>query len=162
VSDLGSIVNGDTVRLERDFPFTADKLWAYLTAPDGLRAWIAEGDIGPERAELRFLDDGSEIAGGVTAWDPPHVVEFEWNGGPTQATGSRVRFELIAAAAGTRLVLTHSRANRAAVLDFAAGWHVHLDTLGFLAERVVPAVNRSTWTDLRERYLNLDAAVRSS
>lgn len=152
---FGSITHGDTVQLVRDFPLTADELWAYLTTPDGLSRWIAEGHIGPERAELRFLDNGGEIAGVVTTWNPPHIVAFEWGGGPTQPAGSRVRFELFAEGTRTRLVLTHSRATAAAAPDFAAGWHLHLDTLAWLADGAEPPLDRSTWSDLHEHYLRL-------
>jgi uncharacterized protein YndB with AHSA1/START domain len=156
VNVFGSITNGDTVRLERDFAPTPDELWAYLTTPEGLSRWIAEGHIGPEHAELRFLDNGSEITGVVTTWSPPNVVEFEWGGGPTQPAGSRVRFELFAEGTRTRLVLTHSRSTIAAAPDIAAGWHLHLDTLGFLADGLEPPLDRSAWSELHEHYQRLD------
>jgi hypothetical protein len=76
MSDYGTISDDGTVRLERAFPIPVDQLWAHLTAPDGLHRWIAEGQIGPSRARLRFHDNGSLIDGAVTAWDPPALVEW--------------------------------------------------------------------------------------
>lgn len=86
------------------------------------------------------------------AWDPPHLVEFAWHGGPTQPRGSRVRFELAATADGCRLVLTHSRVDEPVAADFAAGWHGHLDTLASLAARTEPPPDRPTWDELHRHY----------
>jgi uncharacterized protein YndB with AHSA1/START domain len=154
MTELGTITGGHTVRLERVFPLSAGQLWAYLTSAEGLRRWIAEGHIGPEEAELRFPDNGDAITGPVWAWDPPRLVEFGWTGGTTQPAGSRVRFELTAEGAGTRLILTHTKITGQAAADFAAGWHRHLDTLGYLAEGSSPQPDRPTWDQLHERYLS--------
>jgi uncharacterized protein YndB with AHSA1/START domain len=154
VSDYGTITDDSaTVRLERVFLIPAEQLWAYLTTPEGLRRWIAEGRIGPGRARLEFLDNGTVIEGPVLAWDPPNLVEFEWAGGPTQPAGSRVRFELTAEGEGTRLILTHSRTSAPAAPNFAAGWHYHLDTLSFLLAEAGPPAGRPTWQQLRAHYL---------
>ena len=153
MTDYGEISDDGTVRLERAFPIPVDQLWAYLTTPDGLRRWIAEGQIGPDRAWLRFADNGSLIDGAVIAWEPPSLVEFAWEGGPTQAHGSRVRFELSADGDGSRLILTHSRTASQAAPDFAAGWHRHLDTLGYLTRGTQPPAGRPAWQDLHEHYL---------
>ena len=69
------------------------------------------------------------IDGAVLAWEPPSLVEFEWEGGPTQARGSRVRFELSPDGAGSRLVLTPQPDGRPA--------------------------GRPAWDDLREHYVAL-------
>jgi uncharacterized protein YndB with AHSA1/START domain len=152
MTDYAAISDDGTVRLERAFPVPVEQMWAYLTTPDGLRRWVADGQIGPDRARLRFLDNGSLIDGAVTAWEPPSLVEFEWDGGFTQPHGSRVRFELTADGAGSRLVLTHSHAADQPAPDFAAGWHVHLDTLGYLARGIEPPAGRPSWQDLRQEY----------
>jgi uncharacterized protein YndB with AHSA1/START domain len=152
LTGYAAISDDGTVRLERAFPIPVDQLWAYLTTADGLRRWIADGQIGPDRARLRFADNGSVIDGAVTAWEPPSLVEFAWDGGPTQPHGSRVRFELSADGAGSRLVLTHSRTASQTAPDFAAGWHRHLDTLGYLAQGAQPPAGRPTWQDLQHHY----------
>ena len=154
MSDYGTITDDSaSVRLERVFPIPAEHLWAYLTTPEGLRRWIAEGQIGPGHARLEFLDNGTVNEGPVVAWDPPNLVEFEWTGGPTQPAGSRVRFELVPEGEGTRLILTHSRTSPPAAPDFAAGWHYHLDTLSFLIKGTEPVAERPTWQQLRTHYL---------
>lgn len=152
MTDYATISDDGTVRLERAFPISVDQLWAYLTTPAGLRRWIAEGHINPDRARLQFLDTDSLIDGAVTAWKPPSLVEFEWDGGFTQPHGSKVRFELTADGIGSRLVLTHSRADAEPAPDFAAGWHRHLDTLGYLARGIQPPAGRPSWQDLHQHY----------
>jgi hypothetical protein len=37
--------------------------------------------------------------------------------------------------------------------DFAAGWHRHLDTLGYLACGTQPPTGRPAWQDLHQHYL---------
>jgi uncharacterized protein YndB with AHSA1/START domain len=152
MTDYATINDDGTVRLERCFPVPVDQLWAYLTTPDGLRRWVADGQIGPDRARLKFLDNGSLIDGAVTVWEPPSLVEFEWDGGFTQPHGSTVRFELTADGVDSWLVLTHSRAAEQPAPDFAAGWHRHLDTLGYVARGTQPPADRPSWDDLRQHY----------
>jgi uncharacterized protein YndB with AHSA1/START domain len=158
MSTTASIFEGHTVRFERIFPASVDRLWAYVTSPEGLRAWLAEGAIGPERVDLRFANNGSEIHGAVLIWDPPRVVEFEWSGGPTQPYGSRVRFELAAHDEGSRLVLIHGTVRAPAAPDFAAGWHRHLDTLGAVSRGAEPAADRPTWQELYRQYAAVESA----
>jgi uncharacterized protein YndB with AHSA1/START domain len=157
MSDLGTIVDGHTVRFERIFSLPPDRLWEYLTSLDGLSRWLADGHIGPERAELHFPDNDTNIDGEVTTWDPPRLVEFDWIGGPTQLQGSRVRFELTPQGDQTRLVLTHTRVLDEAAPDFAAGWHRHLDTLSAIDNSTDPESARPTWRQLQQRYLHAAA-----
>jgi uncharacterized protein YndB with AHSA1/START domain len=56
MTELGTITDGHTVRLERVFPVSADQLWAYLTTAEGLRRWIADG-----RSDPREPSCGSSI-----------------------------------------------------------------------------------------------------
>lgn len=49
-------------------------------------------------------------------------------------------------------MLTHSLASGPAAPDFTAGWHRHLDTLGYLAAGTEPPAGRPSWHDLRPRY----------
>ena len=89
----------------------------------------------------------------MLVWEPPRVAEFEWNGGSTQPQDSVVRFELTPEPGGTRLVLTHARiTNPGAGLDFASGWHFHLDTLTALTNGTDPEADRVTWEELHTQY----------
>jgi len=160
MSRYATIVDGRTVRFEREFPISVEQLWTYLTSPAGLRTWLADGHIGPDGAELRFENNGSSIQGAVLVWEPPHVVEFAWSGGPTQPAGSRVRFEVSSVGTQSRLLLTHTRVEGDAAPEFAAGWHRHLDTLSAaLGERLEGEV-RLTWQQLHQQYAQQD--IRAS
>lgn len=151
MTELGTITDGHTVCLERVFPVSVAQLWAYLTTPDGLSRWLAEGQIGPDRVSLRFPGTGL-VEGPVTAWDPPRLVEFGWEGGTTQPHGSLVRFELAAEGGGSRLVVKHTRITGEAAPDFAAGWHWHLDALGYISHGDTVDPDRLSWAGLYDRY----------
>jgi uncharacterized protein YndB with AHSA1/START domain len=76
MNGTASIFEGHTVCFERNFPASVDRLWAYLTSPEDLPAWLADGAIGPARVDLRFANNGSEIHGTVLLWEPFRAVEF--------------------------------------------------------------------------------------
>jgi uncharacterized protein YndB with AHSA1/START domain len=156
MTELGTITAG-TARLERVYPVDVDTLWTYLTAPEGLSRWMADGEIGADGVHLVFHDNPDDPINGKTlVWDPPQVAEFEWTGGPTQRTGSVVRFEVTAVPGGARLVLTHTRnARPGSAADFAAGWHFHLDTLDALIAGVEAPADRATWDELSKHYQEL-------
>lgn len=150
--DFGTFLDTGTVQLNVVLPATAERVWQFLTTPQGLRSWLAEGSIGPQRAHLQFGDTGDVIDAPVLRWEPPYVVEFEWVGGSSQASGSYVRFELVSDGDFTTLTLTHTKAAGDAAGEFAAGWHRHLDVLDALVRGEEPAVDRPTFDDLLERY----------
>ncbi|MGH3386645.1 MAG: SRPBCC family protein [Nocardioidaceae bacterium] len=150
--DLGTFLDSGTVQLNVVLPATAERVWQFLTTPEGLRTWLAEGSIDPQRAHLQFGDTGDVIDAPVLRWEPPFVLEFEWVGGSSQASGSYVRFELVSDGDVTTLTLTHTKAAGDASGEFAAGWHRHLDLLDARVRGEDPAPNRPTYDALLERY----------
>jgi len=62
MNGTASIFEGHTVRFERNFPASVDRLWAHLASPEGLPTWLADGAIGPARVDLRFANNGSVVA----------------------------------------------------------------------------------------------------
>ncbi len=128
----------DAVRLQRTLPATIARVWEYLTTPELLGTWIADGEIEPRvggRVALTQLRDalpintGNTIRGIVTRWEPPHALAFSWQH-DDEPVPSHVLFELSASGEDTVLTITHSsRANsrRGARREFAAGWRVHTD-----------------------------------
>ena len=70
--------------------------------------------------------------GRVTAYEPPHLLEYTWNEeeascGPV--ADALVRWELSEEGTGVRLTLTHSRLPEIEVLAHGAGWHAFLQRL---------------------------------
>jgi len=151
-SELGAVSrDGEAVVLtyERRLSHPQEKVWRAITESEHLRHWFPTDIVlaaGAERTAgvpLRFpfwpeavakagdeieaagLDPNDAVVDGeLLAWEPPELFEFRWD-------TERVRFELEARDAGTRLVVT-VRATEPAVRGFqsnAAGYHLCLDAL---------------------------------
>jgi uncharacterized protein YndB with AHSA1/START domain len=143
--------------LVRDLRHPPARVWAALTEPDQLTAWApftAARDLGTTGdVTLTMIDgdDGQDLAATVTTADPPTLLEYTW--GP-----DRLRWELAATDAGTRLTLRHHVASRDDVPRAAAGWHLCLDVLDHLLDGdPVPPIRgqeamQHGWTELHDEY----------
>jgi uncharacterized protein YndB with AHSA1/START domain len=147
------------LRYERHLRHPVEAVWAAVTEPDQLVAWLAEAELEPRgggKVVLSWLNtdtDGSRAiaVGTVGAWQPPRVLELD-----TDIHG-RLRFELSPEPGGCRLVFTCvlelPEAYRTKVL---AGWHVHLE---FLAEALDgarvdwPNWPFRRWETIHDRYI---------
>ena len=120
------------VRFERVYDQTPEEVWAALTEPARLGRWLGTADVDLRvggSVRFRMGDTEDETAhGAVLAVEPPRVLEYEWHY-PGEGE-SVVRWELAPHAAGTLLVLDHTRLQRDAAAGYGAGWHAHLDQLG--------------------------------
>lgn len=134
-------------------------VWAALTEPDELSAWLGDVEFEPrEGAELCIDFGGDKVRGRVRSFEAPHVFEFSWSDSRDDPDPSVVRFELETDGDETILTLCHSRQGRRLAGSTAAGWHAHLDVLdGRLAGRP------REWSDCyklsRERYAPLVRAA---
>jgi uncharacterized protein YndB with AHSA1/START domain len=117
-----------SVRFERTIAAPIERVWRALTEPDDLAIWLErtslDGRVGGA-VEIAF-DDGP-VTGEITAWDPPHALEYTWIIEGEQP--SVVRFELTTIGDATMLALHHVRLPRSMNSGYAAGWHAHLDQL---------------------------------
>jgi uncharacterized protein YndB with AHSA1/START domain len=123
--DLGTIVDGQTVRFERVLPASVARVWWFLSDREGIAGWLADADLEPRaggRLELRW-EHGEIQRGEVTLWEPERALEYTWN---VMGEESLVRFELTPEGDRTRLVLTHTRLAANRLAGFAAGWDAHL------------------------------------
>jgi uncharacterized protein YndB with AHSA1/START domain len=140
VTDLGTVTRQADrflIRYERRLAHPVERVWAAVTEPDRLGAWMAAasfGAAGEARAgapvELRWqnAEGGSDeppvARGTVSAYDPPRLVEYD-----TDVHG-RLRFELEPVGGGTLLVFTVAIAMPEEHLSKnVAGWHIHLEHL---------------------------------
>jgi uncharacterized protein YndB with AHSA1/START domain len=146
------------LRYERWLAHPAERVWAALTQPEQIAAWLADADIDLREGgtvELRWLNTNNEggktvARGTVTRCEPPRWLEFD-----TDVHG-RLRWQLTPLADGCRLLFTADVAFPVAMLTLVlAGWHTHLD---FLAEALDgarvdwPNWPRDRWTAHHERY----------
>ncbi len=139
------------IAFERRLAHPVDAVWAALTEPDQLAAWLGRGSVEPRAGGEVAIHTGpagrSElqrtISGRVLTWDPPRVLEHEWLQPGLDV--SVVRYELEADAGGTILRLTHRRSVTPGGFGGRAGWHAYLDRLSAHLDGLpVPA-----WTDRR-------------
>jgi uncharacterized protein YndB with AHSA1/START domain len=145
----GTIVTADgiaVIAFERRLAHPADVVWAALTEPEQLAAWLGPGSLEPHAGGTVSIRTGPEnrpelqrpMSGRILTWEPPRVLEYEWVQPGLDL--SVVRYELEAEAGGTVLRLTHRRSVTPGGLGGRAGWHAFLDRLAaHLAGQPVPA-----------------------
>ena len=147
MTGLGSVIDSHTIRFERLLPGPVERVWDYLTRPESLATWLAEGEIDPRvggQVELRFdvqevperAKAGAIIRGVVARWEPPRVLAYSWVDasadpppGGSPAPDPVVTFELEGRGGDALLALTHRQLPTALVPGFGAGWHTHLGIL---------------------------------
>ena len=139
------------VRFERLYQRPIDKVFAALTVPERLAAWLGAAEIEPRqggRFVLVFADPPYRMGGEVSVYEPPTLFEFTWPE-KSAAPPSRVRFSLAEAGAGARLTLTQTFISRSDLSGVAAGWHEHLERL----DLAVDGVTTTRWNREREAAL---------
>ena len=96
-------------------PAEPDEVWATLTTPEELSAWLGEVvalELEPGGSLVVREDEGATRRGVVEAADPGRILSFRWRrlagAGISLEVGgaSRVTFVLEADPAGTRLTVT--------------------------------------------------------
>ena len=120
---------GRSLHLSTQLAAPPVQVWAALTRPDELAAWLGRVEHGPDAVGSRFAvehDEDTRSQHVVTAWQPERLLAMTWVF-PAEAESS-VRFTLEAAGEGTRLGVVHEEL--ADPVAYAAGWHRHLQYLG--------------------------------
>lgn len=124
-----------TLIFERRFPQPITRVWQAITDPAQVAKWfgiLTEPLVEGQPFFLRFIDQGdSKAEGTVLAVRPETLVEYTWM---SKNEPTFVRWELSdEGAAGTRLVLTHSKL-RFGVHHYGAGWHALMENLPGVVE----------------------------
>jgi uncharacterized protein YndB with AHSA1/START domain len=134
-TDNGQIELGPadaTVRFQRQFDRPRSAVWAALTEPAQLSAWLDDASVDLRvggQFQIRFGD--GTMNGVITDLTPNEVLAYSWHEGKDDQ--SHVRWELSDLPdGGTALALTHTRLLTDAAPGFAAGWHHHLERLDAL------------------------------
>jgi uncharacterized protein YndB with AHSA1/START domain len=162
-AELGRITaegESRTIRFERRLAHPADVVWAALTEPRRLAAWLADAVVEPGAGgsiELDFGEGGTQT-GRIIVWDPPRELAYEW--GFTGERASRVRWLLSGLDEGraTLLTLEHRLLPPEIAAGYGAGWHSHLDQLeGHLGGAVPDWADR--YEALRPTYDDLAAST---
>ena len=161
----GALTEPATLKIERFLPGPIERVWAYLTDSDLRRQWLASGQMemavgapfelvwrndeltDPPGQRPPGFPDEHRMQSRITELDPPRKLVITWG-----ASGE-VSFKLEPKGDEVLLTLIHRRVpDRATLLNVAAGWHMHLDTL------VARATGRKTapfwdgWSRLKKEY----------
>jgi uncharacterized protein YndB with AHSA1/START domain len=127
-----------TLTFRRFYPHRIEHVWDAISTPEGLRGWllcthaVIDGRVGG-RMEMISGPTQYHSTGRILAWEPPHVLEYEWNVAavPEMPRGERAifRYELAPDGGGTRLVVTYRRITMQTARGFLPGVHAFLDRL---------------------------------
>jgi uncharacterized protein YndB with AHSA1/START domain len=127
-----------TLHFERRYPHAIEHVWDAIATPDGLRAWLLcthaaiDGRVGG-RIELVSGPARYHTTGVILAWQPPRLLEYEWNVAPVpeMPRGERAifRFELCPSGGATELRVIYRRITQATARGFLPGLHAFLDRL---------------------------------
>ena len=102
-----------TVVIEREFPFSPEKLWRALTQPHLIEEWLMKNDFSPpvgHRFNLRG-DWGGVLDCEVLAIEPHKILSYTWNHTHADAAynlQSVVTFTLTPTRTGTQLRMEQS------------------------------------------------------
>lgn len=125
-------LQGDDLRVvfRRRYARPIEKVWAAVTIPERLAAWLAQAEYEPRAGSPIRLEwaNGNVMEGKVVAFDAPHTFAWTW---PLGGRDTLVRFDLEADGDGCWLTLTHSNVNAAPGqgAGVRSGWHAHLEGL---------------------------------
>jgi uncharacterized protein YndB with AHSA1/START domain len=127
-----------TLTFRRVYKHAPEHVWDAISTPEGLREWLLcthaliEGRAGG-RIELVSGGAAYRSTGSILVWDPPRVLEYEWNVAPVpeMPKGERAifRYELTAEGESTRVVVTYRRLTKQTARGFLPGLHAFLDRL---------------------------------
>lgn len=133
-------VEGDyaTLTFRRVYHHSPERVWEAIATPEGLREWLlcTHAVIEPRVGGTIELVSGPPAyhsTGKILAWDPPRVLEYEWNVAPVpeMPRGERAifRYELVPDGDSTRVTVTYRRITKETARGFLPGLHVFLDRL---------------------------------
>ncbi len=137
----GSVVlEGDTATLtfRRVLRHTPEHVWDALSTPEGLAQWLLATNIqidGRTGGSIEMVSGAAHYhsTGAILRWDPPRVLEYEWNVAPVpeMPLGQRAvfRYELQPEGDATLLLVTYRRITRDTARGFLPGLHALLDRL---------------------------------
>lgn len=143
------------LRFERSFSHPVERVWSAVSDPEEMHHWFpatVTADLRPGGAMSFDFDDpeAPETTGEVTEIDPPRLLAFTWG-------DDLLRFEIVPAGEGSRLVFTHFLSERNEAARNAAGWDLCLRELDrHVAGEPASAPGIGTnpeWPELYDEYV---------
>src|SRR5262245_64545114 len=130
--------NHATLTFQRMYPHRIEHVWQAISTSEALRGWLMvtdatiDGRVGG-RIEMRSGAGGYHSTGTILVWQPPLILEYEWNVEPVPEMphGERAifRYELSEDGDTTRLLVVYRRISMQTARGFLPGVHAFLDRL---------------------------------
>jgi uncharacterized protein YndB with AHSA1/START domain len=127
-----------TLTFRRLYRHAPEHVWDAIATPEGLREWLMctrasiEERVGG-RIELVSGVAGYHSIGKILTWEPPRVLEYEWNIAPVpempRGEQAIFRYELTPDGDSTRVVVTYRQITKQTARGFLPGLHAFLDRL---------------------------------
>jgi uncharacterized protein YndB with AHSA1/START domain len=127
-----------TLVFHRRYPHELEHVWDAIATSEGLRGWLScthaviDGRVGG-RIEMVSGPAQYRSTGSILAWEPPRLLEYEWNVAPVpeMPRGERAifRYELTREGDSTHLLVTYRRITAQTARGFLPGLHAFLDRL---------------------------------
>ena len=95
---------GFQIGVRRTLAVSLDDAWRRLTSPEGVRAWLGEGDLSWDKRAPYRLADGS--GGEVRVFEAGHHLRLTWQP-PDWPRASTIQLRVIPAAGGKTTVAFH-------------------------------------------------------
>jgi len=137
-----------TLIFQRVYQHSPQNVWDAIATPEGLREWLlcSRALIEPRvggRIELVSGPAAYHSTGTILVWEPPRVLEYEWNVAPVpempQGEQAIFRYELTPVGRSTHVLVTYRRITTQTARGFLPGLHAFLDRLeAQLDERALP------------------------
>ncbi len=158
-----------TLAIERFYNHPRTVVWDAMTDNEQLNSWfIAKVRMIPGSdgfIESWFGQPLLHVEGKITSWEPPHLLEHEWNIQPNDVVPegefSTMRWELEDLNGGTLLKLTHRNLTKQTMAGFRTGLdpapadHIILERLeSYLSSKPFFDVH-TRFTELKETYHKL-------
>jgi uncharacterized protein YndB with AHSA1/START domain len=156
MNDDGQLIKETTVRFDRTFPGTIERVWKHLTAGEHLAVWLGAGTIEPRVGGAVNIFDG-HIRGVVTQWKSPHLLAYTWNVFMPGETESRfpesyLTWELKPSGDDVLLTLTHRPMLDGFEAQTMMGWHTFLEMLSARLRGEQPEPRETIMERNRLRY----------
>jgi uncharacterized protein YndB with AHSA1/START domain len=127
-----------TIVLKRVLHHAPELVWDAITDPEELKGWLMCSSAKIDGRTGGNIEMVSGLAqyhskGRILAWDPPHVLEYEWKVAAVtempMGQDAVFRYELARQGDSTLLTVTYRRITKEVATGFAPGSHALLDRL---------------------------------
>jgi uncharacterized protein YndB with AHSA1/START domain len=150
-----------TLSFRRKYKHSPVHVWEAIATPAGLRGWlmcthaVIDARVGG-RIELVSGPAGYRSTGNILVWEPPRVLEYEWNVAPVpempRGEHAIFRYELTPDGGSTHVLVTYRRITKQTARGFLPGLHAFLDRLDAQLDGRTPPDWMQRFDELRPEY----------